>query len=249
MSIGQESYGAFAYAYDQALGRTYFQVVEPLLAHLVDRHHDDTRTHLDLACGTGFAVEWFVERGYRSFGLDGSIEMLQVGRQRIVRPVASDLRSLALRGSFSRITSLYDSFNHLLSEEDLGACFVEVRRVLHNDGLFLFDMNHPNAYEEVWSIAEPYVSEQEGTRLEIATSFDRKSGIATGVVSGSTVRSGERIDIDETHRQRAYSEKTIVKLLRRARLQPVEMIHFDPFQQGSSRGKPKIKIFFVARPA
>lgn len=248
MSSGEESYGAFAYAYDQALGSSYFRVVEPLLAHLVDRNADDVRTHLDLACGTGFAVEWFAARGYRSFGLDGSIEMLHVGKERIRSPIASDLRRLSLRRPFSRVTSLYDSLNHLLTEEDLAAAFREVRRVLGDAGLFFFDMNHTNAYEQVWSITEPYVSETAESRLEIATSYDRRSGIATGLVSGFAMTQGERIEIRETHLQRAYGEKTIVKLLRQSGLQPVELIHFDPFQQGSGRGKPKIKIFFVARP-
>lgn len=248
VSSQDEAYGAFAYAYDAALGRTFFQVIEPLLRNVVERYADERRLHLDLACGTGFAVQWFEQEGYRSFGADLSIPMLDIARSRARNVVVADMRLLALAPrTFSRVTSLYDSLNHLLAEEDIASTFEQVREVLHDDGIFIFDMNHPNAYDEVWSNKEPFVAEGEDYHLEIATSFERRSGRAHGHVHGWVMRRGARIAIDELHEQRPYGEKTVTRLLRSAGLQPIELIHFDPFGQASSRGKPKIKMLFVAR--
>ena len=248
VSSHDEAYGAFAYAYDAALGRQFFQAIEPLLRNVVERYADERRLHLDLACGTGFAVEWFEQEGYRSFGTDLSIPMLDIARSRTRNVVASDMRLLSLAPRmFSRVTSLYDSLNHLLDERDIASTFRQVSEVLHGDGLFIFDMNHPNACDDVWSNPEPFVAEGEGYHLEIATSFERRSGRAHGHVRGWVVRKGARVPIDEIHEQRPYAEKTITRLLRSARLDPVELIHFDPFGQASSRGKPKIKMLFVAR--
>lgn len=247
VSGSDESYDAFAYAYDAGLGSTFFEVIEPLLRDVVDRYDDSSRIHLDLACGTGFATQWFAANGYRSFGLDLSLPMLQIARSRTARVVASDMRQPGLKRRFSRVTSLYDSLNHLLSESDLERTFREVHDVMTDDGLFLFDMNHPNAYDEVWSLVEPFVAEGDDFRLEIATRYDRRVGRAHGHVTGWARRNGSRVEIDEMHEQRPYGEKTISRLLRASGLQPIELLHFDPFGQGSSRGKPKIKMFFVVK--
>src|SRR4051794_3876672 len=52
-SVSAESYGAFAYAYDQALGDRYFRAVRRLLAQMLERYPSESKTHLDVACGTG----------------------------------------------------------------------------------------------------------------------------------------------------------------------------------------------------
>ena len=54
-----EAYGAFAYAYDKALGERFFKSVRRLLDDLLERYPTPKRSHLDLACGTGLAVESF----------------------------------------------------------------------------------------------------------------------------------------------------------------------------------------------
>jgi len=158
-----ESYGAFAYAYDQALGERYFRSVRRLLAEVLDRypHHgpDAPATHLDIACGTGLAIPFFSERGFVSTGLDLSPVMLNVARKRTQQLVAGDARLMPLRGTFSRITCLYDSLNHLLMPRDLEMSFREIRALMGPDSLFLFDMNHPEIYPEVWGMKEPFVDE------------------------------------------------------------------------------------------
>ena len=104
--MSTESYGAFAYAYDQALGEHFFHAARKLLDDVLDKYPSRTKTHLDLACGTGFAIEYFEKRGFRSVGVDASPAMLAVGRKRASRLIAADIRSLPLRRTFGRITCL-----------------------------------------------------------------------------------------------------------------------------------------------
>ena len=99
-----ESYGAFAYAYDQALGERYFRAVRRLLADVLDRYPSESKTHLDVACGTGLAMPFFTGRGFVSTGVDISPVMLNVARKRARRLVVGDTRALPLRATFSRIT-------------------------------------------------------------------------------------------------------------------------------------------------
>ena len=242
-----EAYGAFAYAYDRGLGERFFAAVRPLLDEALERFPTPKRSHLDLACGTGLAVDYFAARGWRSIGIDASIPMLEIARNRARRVAAGDLRALPLRGTFARITCLYDSLNHMLERDDLVAAFRAVRDVMADDSLFLFDMNHPDIYPEVWGMSEPYVAAARDYRLEIATTFRRRDRMGLANVTGWAKIGGERVEIQEQHRQRAYSERDIRKALTEAGLEPVEARDFDPYGEGDAIEARTVKVFFVVK--
>jgi SAM-dependent methyltransferase len=238
-----ESYGAFAYAYDQALGERYFRAVRRLLGEVTERYPaTEALTHLDVACGTGLAIPFFTERGFVSTGLDISPVMLNVARKRAARLVAGDTRKMPLRGTFHRITCLYDSLNHLLDRKELTASFSEIRRVMSAGSLFLFDMNHPEIYPEVWGMKEPFVDEGADFHLEIATTYRRRERLGRALVTGWAIVGGERIAIRERHTQYAYERDEIVAALAEAGLEPIEEREFDPWSEGRT-----VKLFFVCR--
>ncbi len=237
-----ESYGAFAYAYDQALGERYFRAVRRLLADVLDRYPSAPMTHLDVACGTGLAMPFFAGRGFVSTGVDISPVMLNVARKRTRRLVGGDVCALPLRAAFSRITCLYDSLNHLLDPRDLVSAFTEVARVMDGDSLFIFDMNHPEIYPEVWGMKEPFVDGGSDFHLEIATTYRRRERLGRALVTGWAVVDGKRIDIRERHTQRSYERDDIVAALAEAGLNPIEVREFDPWAEGRV-----VKLFFVCR--
>lgn len=238
-----EAYGAFAYAYDKALGERFFKSVRPLLESALARYPAREKTHLDVACGTALAVQFFRENGWRSAGVDASIDMLRVGRTRTAHLIAGDFHALPLRGTFARVTCLYDSFNHVMQRNDLVAAFRSVRGIMDADSQFIFDFNHPEIYPEIWGMREPFVAAGRDYRLEIATSFRARDATAMGLVTGWAMGAdGRRIEINERHRQRAWSEREIVQSLGDAGLRVLEMTEFDPFD---SEGRP-VKLFFVA---
>jgi len=246
MTGGLDVYHEFAYAYDESLGKRFFRAVSKLLDRMLTRYPTDDFTHLDVACGTGLALDYFAERGYRSVGIDGSLSMLHIARDRSRRLVACDMRALALRGTFSRITCLYDSLNHLLTDDDLIGAFRSIRQAMGRESLFLFDMNHPAVYPRIWGLKNPFISSDERHQLVLATAYSplRKMGRAT--LSG-WVRVGERkVAIDEKHQQRAFAEKEVVRALRAASLVPIEIIDFDPFDE-TDANMTHVKLFFVAR--
>jgi SAM-dependent methyltransferase len=242
------AYGAFAYAYDQALGERFFKAARKQLETLIGRYPSPTRTHLDLACGTGLTLEFFASKGWKSTGVDASLTMLAVARERARDLVAGDFRALPLRGTFSRITCLYDSLNHLKNRADLVAAFRSVRRVMAKESLFFFDMNHPDIYPEIWGMKEPFVASGPGYHLEIATSFRRRDGIGRALVTGWAMPvAGRRVEIRETHEQRAYSEREIVESLGDAGLSVVEVIDFDPYNEADELAAEGVKLLFVVR--
>jgi SAM-dependent methyltransferase len=243
------AYGAFAYAYDKALGDRFFRSARRILTQLIDRYPTIDKTHLDLACGTGLAAEFFGARGFRTVGVDASMPMLSVARTRTSRLVAADFRALPVRSTFARVTCLYDSLNHLKSRADLVAVFRAVRRVMGPQSLFFFDMNHPDVYPAVWGMKEPFIAAGHGYHLEIATAFRRRDATGMALVSGWVLLpNGQRVEISERHEQRAYSEREIVESLGEAGLVPAEVIDFDPFQDAADLEAEGVKLFFVCRP-
>ncbi len=243
-----EAYGAFAYAYDRALGERFFRAAQRMLDDLLARYPTPKRTHLDLACGTGLVLDYFRNRGWKSTGVDASVAMLDMARPRSSRLAAGDFRALPFRGRFARITCLYDSLNHLLEAQELAAAFRAVRGVMDQDSLFLFDMNHPEIYPEVWGISDPFIAKGRDYHLEIATTYRSREKIGRAMVTGWADMNGKRVEIREQHRQRAYSEREITKALSDAKLAPVDVIDFDPYNEGDAVDAQTVKLFFVCRP-
>jgi len=237
-----ESYGAFAFAYDQALGERYFRAVRRLLADVLDRFPSASMTHLDVCCGTALAMPFFANRGFVSTGVDISPVMLSVARKRATRLVAGNVCALPMRGVFSRITCLYDSLNHLLDRRDLVSAFREVACVMDGGSLFLFDMNHPEIYPEVWGMKEPFIDEGKDFHLEIATTYRRREQLGRALVTGWAIVDGKRIDIRERHTQRSYERDDIIAALAEAGLNPIEVREFDPWNEGRV-----VKLVFVCR--
>ncbi len=242
-----ESYGAFAYAYDQALGRRFFRAVQRVLVKSLEERPPAEKTHLDVACGTGYAMELFARRGFRSVGVDLSLPMLRVARTRVWRLVCADMRALPLRRTFARITCLYDSLNHMKDRDDLVAAFRAVRARMSAESLFLFDVNHPDIYPEVWGSKEPFVASGADYRLEIDTLYRKRERLAHALVSGWAKVRGRRVEIREEHEQRAWSKSDLRAALREGGLEVVEMVNFDPYDEREALEAETVKLFFTCR--
>ncbi len=236
-----ESYDAFAYAYDGALGERFFRAARELLGSVLDRYPAHEATHLDLACGTGMALQLFRERGFVSTGVDSSLPMLELAKRRAPRLVAGDVRALPFRTTFARITCLYDSLNHMKGPSDLIGAFRAAASVMDERSLFLFDMNDPETYPVVWGMKQPYVASGDGYHLEIATKFRKREHLGVAQVTGWAMVGGRRVPIRERHEQRSWSEDAIHTALRAAGLTAREVLPFDPFREGR-----RVKLFFVA---
>lgn len=243
--MSSESYGAFAYAYDQALGRRFFRAAKRVLESSLEQHPPREKTHLDLACGTGQAIEFFREQGFASAGVDLSIPMLAMAKDRAPHRVVADIRALPLRRTFARITCLYDSLNHMKERDDLVAAFRAASGVMNRDSLFLFDVNHPDIYPEIWGSKLPFVATGPDFHLEIATKF--RDGIGHARVTGFARIGGKRVAIRETHEQRAWSEQEIRDALAEAGLEIVSVENFDPFNEQEVIEAPTVKLFFTVR--
>lgn len=175
---------------------------------------------LDLGCGSGNMTFPLLYRGYSMIGVDASEEMLSEARAakqgNEVLWLCQDMRSFELYGTVEGAVCTLDGINHLLSEKDVLSCFSLVHNYLVPNGLFVFDVNSPYKFKEIYG-ENTYVIENEDAFCVWQNFFSPTSGkchfaldLFTQTVNGNY----ERISIDRE--ERMYSEKKLRLLLEKA---------------------------------
>lgn len=113
---------------------------------------------LELGSGSGRLLLPLVRDGHTVWGIDRSLAMLRRCQARLrylnaqararVHILQGDFRELPLGdklpGRFPLIICPFNSFMHLYTRQDVERCLGEVRRLLAEDGLFAFDIIHPD---------------------------------------------------------------------------------------------------------
>ncbi|MFN3359383.1 MAG: class I SAM-dependent DNA methyltransferase [Pseudomonas sp.] len=114
-------------------------------SHSVQRLHqlfgNGGRRHLDLACGTGPHVRYFLDAGFRSTGLDISQPMLDLARMRCPQAQFScqDMASFQVDEPQDLITCFLYSTHYNAGLAQLSACLASVHRALADNGVFCFN--------------------------------------------------------------------------------------------------------------
>ena len=171
------------------------------------------------------------KRGYDMTGVDYSPEMLDIARDAAEREGLSDkmlwllqdMRELELYGTVGAAVCCLDSLNYLLCEEDLKRVFSLVHNYLDPNGLFLFDMNTPYKFSEVYGdnayILEDEIAVGEEGSCAVFCGWQNEFHPDTQICDFylSVFRENEDggYDRSDEHQQeRCYSWETVEKLLR-----------------------------------
>ncbi len=183
--------------------------------------NDSPTSILDLACGTGAMTVELAKRGYDMTGIDLSEEMLSVARMkcdecrlsRSVLLVCQDMSQLELYGTVDAVTCCLDSLNYLTSTDELKRTFMRVHNYLNPDGLFIFDMNAPAKFLNVYA-NNSYVLEDEGILCAWQNLYNKKTRLCDFYLSIFTEDDdGRWRRFDEEQTERCYSLRTVKKLL------------------------------------
>jgi SAM-dependent methyltransferase len=163
---------------------------------------------LDLACGTGTMTRELAHRGYDMIGVDGSADMLSEAYSNSngesILYLNQDMRSFELYGTVGAVTCCLDSLNYLVGDGDLDVTFATVHNYLDPDGVFIFDMNTPYKFENVYS-DNAYILEDEGVYCGWQNFYDKKAKICDFYLSLFEEQgNGAYIRSDEHQRERCY---------------------------------------------
>ncbi len=143
-------YTALAAGYDAVMAHVDYDAWA-LYAHiLIQEHHTDPQSVLELGCGTGSLALALQPRGpYRYRATDGSAEMIEIARRKaelegfpLTFDVA-DFTDFQVDDPVDAIVLLYDGLNYLLEEEQVSRLLRCAYEALRPDGVFLFDQTTP----------------------------------------------------------------------------------------------------------
>lgn len=176
---------------------------------------------LDLACGTGAMTIELAKRGYDMTGIDLSEDMLAVARKKCdnerfrhnVLLTAQNMTNFELYGTVDATICCLDSLNYLTSVTALENAFRNVYTFLEPDGLFIFDMNTPYKFENVYGV-NSYIPEADGVLCAWQNYYNRKTKLCDFYLSIFTENNdGTWTRHEETQRERCFSLKTVKSLL------------------------------------
>ena len=168
-----ESYDVFAPFYDAVQGDRADH--SAYIRSLIEDHHPQAKTLLELACGTGSVMKQ-LERYYDVSGVDRSEAMLAVARRKLseARLVRGDMTTIDLGETFDVVLCAFDSINHLVRFEEWEAVFDRALAHLNDAGIFVFDVN-TEAQLERFSSQPPLTQWFDGSNvmiLDVAATTD-----------------------------------------------------------------------------
>ena len=218
----RESFTAIAAYYDTLMSFVNYPGWVQYIEEILSQNGSKKRTIFDLACGTGVCLELWNNKGYRTFGLDRSLAMLEVCRGRfrdsaenVPMLINGDMRSFAIGRKVPIITCLYDSLNYLLSEEELRTCFRNVYDALEPRGVFIFDMNTVRCLRDEWGNGT-YNRQDDNIHSVWSNTYDYTTGISTLRLTLTVYNNGTANAINEMHQERGYPLISIAQFLSEA---------------------------------
>ena len=228
---GFEGYNAVAGVYDRLNADIDYKAWASFFERCFDRYLDSPPgLILDLACGTGRMTRELSSRGYDMIGVDGSADMLSEAYAAEggggILYLHQDMRSFELYGTVGAVVCCLDSINYLLSPEDVKKTFSLVHNYLDPGGLFIFDVNSPYKFENIYS-DNAYVLESEeddGSLIFCGwqNEYDRESGVCDFYLSVFREdEEGRYTREDEHQRERCYTQKELLDLLEECGFEPL----------------------------
>lgn len=227
-------YEGFANVYDHMMNHIPYETwFENLLQYLHDKGVLNGRI-CELGCGTGVMTEKFAAAGYDMIGLDKSVDMLAIAKQKQeesgsdILYLHQNMEEMELDGPVDVMLSVCDSVNYLLHEEEMNKLFSRVKTYVKPGGYFIFDLKTAYCYrniignqtwveqdEEVSYIWENYFYEDQDINEYMLTIFRKQADSELY----------ERTE--EAHYQRAYDMDTLKRLIEKNGLALVSFLDED----------------------
>ncbi len=221
-SSGLTAYQALAGVYDDFTVGYQAEAWTAKLEAMVLRWEPPGRRLLDVGCGTGKSFLPMLNRGWRVVGCDVSPAMLDIARQKTGGSVplhVADVRELPNLGEFDLAWALNDTFNYMMSDEELAAALGGMRRSLAPGGVLLFDLSTLAGMRQLFS---GDLVRRVGDR-EMRWVGDHAQEIEPGAVNAARFEVVGDPSASHEHRQRHFPEADALRALERAGLECVEV--------------------------
>ncbi|KEI12500.1 SAM-dependent methyltransferase [Clostridium novyi B str. ATCC 27606] len=210
-------YKEFAHIYDRLIyGDIDYAKWAKVIMKICENYNLSKEDYLDLACGTGNMTKELAKEFKHTWAVDMSQEMLTEAEEKMrkekikAKLVCQDISNLKLNKKFDLITCVLDSTNYILEVEDLKRYFSSVKDHLKEDGLFIFDIN---SYYKLTNILGNNIYNYDEDDVVYIWENLLEEDIVDMYIT-FFIKSGDMYKrFDEEHRERAYTEEFLEKLL------------------------------------
>ena len=166
------------------------------------------------------------EAGFTVTGIDGSESMLKYARENAPSGIFSqaDAREFTFDTQFDGAISTCDSFNHIMTAEELQRAFGNTYNVLKPGGLFSFDLNTEEGYHKYWT-GEKHGHWQDDNAFIIRLTYDDDKRQSSFEAVMFRLIDGHWQRFDALLTQQFYPIDTVLELLDKVGFSKVE--YFD----------------------
>lgn len=212
-------YSTFAAYYDYLMRDVNYDEWAERIVIQIKTHHPKARILVDLACGTGNITGRLAKKGFATFGIDLSEQMLMIAQDKAhdqhlrVQYLKQDMTNFRVHKKPDVITAICDGLNYLVKEGQAKAFFDNANRQLNPEGILILDLSSEYKYKYLLAdktIAEldeevSFIWENSYDEVKKELSFD----IAFFVKDQVT---GQYRREMEHHVQKAYSVSELLEL-------------------------------------
>lgn len=210
------SYENFARVYDELMDNVPYEEWAEFILSILKENKITEGLLLELGCGTGKLMTLLGDAGFDMIGVDNSVDMLQIAREKTSSEflyLLQDMREFELYGTVKAVVSVCDSINYITDKEELKEVFRLVNNYLDPEGLFIFDFNTIYKYKNV--IGETVIAEdRDDVSFIWFNEYDEESHLNDIDLKVFVQEEGDVYrKFQEEHIQRGYSLEEIKQLL------------------------------------
>ncbi|MFH0975928.1 MAG: class I SAM-dependent methyltransferase [Spirochaetota bacterium] len=227
-------YTTFSSVYDYVLKHVDYERWYSYIRSLMFRYIDNPKMLLELGCGTGKFGAKFSRDNFEIFGMDNSIEMLRIAKNRAYKKFhifCSDMTNFTLSKKFDFIFSVHDTMNYFLEPDELARVFRSARRIMTNDSIFMFDITTEYNIKKYFFNNKTDYSVN-GMEVEWENKYDAEKKIIYSIL---TFKQGSLIET-ETHIQRLYTIDEIKNILKSENYKLIDVFSdysFNPVKENT----------------
>lgn len=188
----------------------------------------NTRSVLDVGCGTGEHISRLEKLGFRCDGLDLSKGMLSIAKQKVknAQLFLGDMRSFNLSKKYDAILCMFATFNYNLTIKDAIRALLNFRKHLNDDGIVLLDLHN------VFCDGKKEIKNKE-IKVKMEWFYNNETRIEK---TEAVFRIKGKI-IKDTHTFRIFSIPETKDLFKRTKFQKVMFYENYTFKKATMRSK------------
>lgn len=240
-------FGAYARYYDLLYKDKDYQGEVDYISARIRDYGPETKTCLELGCGTGRHAELLGQKGFSLVGVDQSEAMIMQARERCpnIEFHSADLRNVRLERTFDSVLALFHVVSYQTANDDLAQAFRTVDLHLNRGGIFVFDcwygpaVLHQRPESRIKRLGDGDVRI---TRIAEPEMLTEKNMVQVNYEI--LIKDGNRCEeLQETHSMRYLFQPEVELLLAQHHM---KLLHAEEWMSGKSPGSDTWGVVYIA---